>query len=631
MDLQRLFTLIRTEGVVFFIGSGFSLYAGFPSSKEIVNTLFNSLSEPEKKQIKKNSQLHEFSEDFVHLKNQNRQQLIEILKNIFEDTPKSTKVHDIVTKIPYIRDIITTNYDTLIENAYGPRALKICCDQDVPFISNSKINIIKAHGDLSCVENLIITKSDYLNFFNDNNTSRLWMVIKERFATKHIVFIGYSLEDWNIEWLFNLINNSNPLRQTKEAFFVAPKIKKLKQKKLSAKSIGYINCTGEEFFKSLEKNILDNVIQDLHDGRTSADNFNRFITQYNITADLRMRNNNFQLMSLHSIDGITKGNLNFTVKNKGNFKSFNDLASGKKFGKLEIPANDLLNIEIRYGGIKLPVGKGTNSLIFYSQPSQTSSFDISFTDGFELYGIPVKIFKSDYAVEFHVEYKTSKYIVKVEPGNLLNVKFIHEKFATSVNDEIQIYELLNHLYSGKEFTIYSNHSKKVTHSFPYQEERLIVINRMLTFFKNLKKIERHYKIRFGKIEAISDEAFENAEIICKIINQERLLFPCNSTMYLGIEKYSTKLIEGLKKIQGIKRGFLILNQEPKIIKLYEHDLNVGFERREFLFPKILNLDSIIKKQAEEVEFISESNEMEVFFESSNMTPQRNILNEKSLK
>ena len=48
---------------------------------------------------------------------------------------------------------------------------------------------------------IIITKSDYDNFLgNKREEDILWTVIKEKIATKNILFIGYNLEDSNI-WM----------------------------------------------------------------------------------------------------------------------------------------------------------------------------------------------------------------------------------------------------------------------------------------------------------------------------------------------------------------------------------------------------------------------------------------------
>lgn len=44
MQLEKIFELVRKEDVVFWIGSGFSLYAGYPTGKQLANTIHQSLT-----------------------------------------------------------------------------------------------------------------------------------------------------------------------------------------------------------------------------------------------------------------------------------------------------------------------------------------------------------------------------------------------------------------------------------------------------------------------------------------------------------------------------------------------------------------------------------------------------------
>jgi hypothetical protein len=51
MHPDKIFELIRKEQVALWIGSGFSLYAGYPSGKELSQIIYDSLSISEREDV----------------------------------------------------------------------------------------------------------------------------------------------------------------------------------------------------------------------------------------------------------------------------------------------------------------------------------------------------------------------------------------------------------------------------------------------------------------------------------------------------------------------------------------------------------------------------------------------------
>ena len=89
----------------------------------------------------------------------------------------------------------------------------------------------------------------------------MWTTVKAQILTKNVLFIGYNIEDPNIEVIFNRITDSLGLHK-RECFLVAPSLKPIKRNDLAQKGISYINAKGEKFIDELIENIKENILSD---------------------------------------------------------------------------------------------------------------------------------------------------------------------------------------------------------------------------------------------------------------------------------------------------------------------------------------------------------------------------------
>lgn len=113
--VERLMRRVRRNKVTLFIGSGFSLKAGAPSVTELMSKLI------EEGELKYDVELKDLSlrnvaSDFVA--KEGRHELIRCLVKLFSFIPTDTSDHELLASIPHFKTIFTTNYDSLIENAY---------------------------------------------------------------------------------------------------------------------------------------------------------------------------------------------------------------------------------------------------------------------------------------------------------------------------------------------------------------------------------------------------------------------------------------------------------------------------------------------------------------------------------
>ena len=115
MSKERIFELIRKEETILFVGAGMSLYAGYPSGAGLAKIMYDNLTNDLQKDIEFTANLPKLAEDIYYLKGGNKNYLIENLKKEFQKEPTSSETHQLLSKIPQIKTIITTNYDTLFE------------------------------------------------------------------------------------------------------------------------------------------------------------------------------------------------------------------------------------------------------------------------------------------------------------------------------------------------------------------------------------------------------------------------------------------------------------------------------------------------------------------------------------
>ena len=319
---ESLFQSISKGEVVLWAGAGLSLYAGLPSGARLREILYEGLTPLEKEEVRKNSDLSHLTDEICKLKG-NRNYIIKVLTSTFTKDFSSTETHKIISKIPHFRNIITTNYDRLFENAYGNKLNLIFSDNHTPYIDDKKVNLFKIHGDLSDPDSIIITKSDYNRFFeNDTEQNTIWNIIKGIVATKSILFIGYNLEDSNVEVIFNKIKNKTG-KNGKECYFVAPNIPPIKSVNLEKANIHPISLTEEKFFEELIEYLRKNITKNFENKYISSDVYSEFIGNFDLKSEIEVDSSIGKniVKNLTGIEGKdTKIEMTFSVS-----KSFDEI------------------------------------------------------------------------------------------------------------------------------------------------------------------------------------------------------------------------------------------------------------------------------------------------------------------
>lgn len=403
---DKLIKAIRDGRVILWAGSGFSKYAGVPLSDKLIRKIVEASKDEERKFFEGKTLLSDVAEEFIQLRRGSRDELYSLLKGEIVKDYKNIHVHRWLTEIPQIKTIVTTNYDTLFETAYEEEIEVILHSRTIPQIGNSsKVKLYKIHGDFSAPENLIIAKSDYNRFFLDDQFEPLCTKIKALIAENSILFVGYSLEDMNVQFLFNdLFDRLGP--HMNGSFFVSPNLPQHKQNVLSERSISYINLTGEQLIEFIKQETHEYLVDDVLDGNLGAQFAGDVFAKKGMTATFQMN----ERREIKKIDfGVAKGFENeldakVSVEIVPDF--FNEhkaFFQGHHFGELQIPAEKITNLRGVANGIALINREHKESweLVLKSIPlSQTQVAFLLKPSLLSLKVISAQFFTSARAIEF---------------------------------------------------------------------------------------------------------------------------------------------------------------------------------------------------------------------------------------
>ena len=113
---------------------------------------------------------------------------------------KPTKTHFLLNGIPFFA-AYTTNYDKLIESAYivarKGEATRMFLHDNLAGLASAfqlgEFYVMKAHGTIDQVDNLVFGPSDYRRLLRHNNAYREHLLCL--LSTKVVLFLGYSLND----------------------------------------------------------------------------------------------------------------------------------------------------------------------------------------------------------------------------------------------------------------------------------------------------------------------------------------------------------------------------------------------------------------------------------------------------
>ena len=177
-----------------------------------------------------------------------RSPLYRELHSIFDQDYPLTPLHTFLASISKPMLIVTTNYDDLMERALieqgrefdvvihtsdpdnmGDKLLWVEHGKEKPVeVHPNKLDInleavtvvYKMHGGVNRQtpgrDQYVITEDDYIDFLTRMTKNKaIPAIFAEAFQSKHFLFLGYSLRDWNLRVILNRIQDSRRLSDIK--------------------------------------------------------------------------------------------------------------------------------------------------------------------------------------------------------------------------------------------------------------------------------------------------------------------------------------------------------------------------------------------------------------------------------
>lgn len=235
-ELLKQIYLLREKAesnkLIVFVGAGVSRnVAGMPSWSELVMEMAKSIGYSKCKACRHHETCHkrcsecqnkdkcdqkclsvdDFSvDDYLKIPqyvfNQKQQTYSEIIERCIKDrsvptAPLSKAIFELNPA-----HIITTNYDRLLETSeseFRTQYEVVISDSDLLNAEKSKY-IIKMHGDVLHPETIVLKEQDYLQY--SQNHILIELFIKALLADHTILFLGYSLNDYNVKLIVSWIN-----------------------------------------------------------------------------------------------------------------------------------------------------------------------------------------------------------------------------------------------------------------------------------------------------------------------------------------------------------------------------------------------------------------------------------------
>lgn len=187
-----------------FVGAGVSRLSGLPTWSDLIKLMLKEMPDLKYEEDKLSS------DDYlkiaqIYFNTYGEEKYKDKVKGSFKEDCTPNKIHDMIYAL-HPNHILTTNYDNLLEQEavkVGRNFSVINADNAVSSAPSSSY-IIKVHGDFSS-SNFVLKEQDYLDY--EQNYKLIDKLVKTIFSTNLVIFIGYSLQDYNIKLILNWVKN----------------------------------------------------------------------------------------------------------------------------------------------------------------------------------------------------------------------------------------------------------------------------------------------------------------------------------------------------------------------------------------------------------------------------------------
>jgi hypothetical protein len=390
------------------------------------------------------------------------------------------------------------------------------------------------------------------------------------------------MEDSNINVLLDKIIEELGSNR-KEIFFVSPSIIPAKLKYFQRLGIEYIESTGEKLINEIHEDLRLNYFTNLSKGIGVAGTALDFANANQISITLDKKEEKIGICNIKSLDENQnhKVEVKFELPKNETTENILNSLSGKNFDDIHINHNEFTELNFFFNDFRFKTKEDIAKLIVKKLPFYDFKIHIIFEDDFEIDNYPFKLYCiNPNENEFHIKIELDDFnvIIKIEfktaeNETKYNVEILPSNEIKSTMSGLKFYQILSRIASNQKFKIYQDN--KLLYSYSPKlifNENTFDAKLLLKYFQNLKKIEKHFDVRFSKISL--NKIFENS--IEKIISYiDKKSFPQK------FEGHSFKIEDKNEFDRFVQTGnderVLIMSENKKtIVELYDNKFEIGY-------------------------------------------------------
>lgn len=521
--------LIRSAEVSLFIGSGLSLKAGAPSASNLVNSLARLFPKGYKKGLRY-LPLDDIASEYVKQCQGNRAPLTEFLRKKMNFRRKNLSDHQELSRIPHFRNIFTTNYDTLLEDCYPSTETKIVrCNADCS-LSDKPVNIYKVHGDLMCPEQIVITRQDYDELLSSKRNEMVWNRVIDAFASTDIVFLGYGLNDSNVQILLKHVTEALGDNRRK-VFLIAPGLTEEKVAELTLYDVKYVDAYAEEFLTSLTKDLKDNVFSDFVSGKVPKDIALRFFDCYRIKSAIEYSDGRMVVKSIDPADETVPQTIHFTAKGEPvyfkdpssfDFESLAERSETLKVPTVKVNKDSIVSFERRINGVKVMGTDGIGTVEIGPATIAEGKIDVVAPEMGFIENVDYKTYKSSNNLVLSLD---TPLCILDFIWEFVDGKFINCSIKTRYKDDYGQYEkavswtkFFMALFGGQEIQLGEQVKGRINPAlYPGFVKKF---RKSLDYYENVKMIEVQRKKVFSRHDKYEEGAEEVSNMVLHLLLED---------------------------------------------------------------------------------------------------------------
>lgn len=594
---KQIIGFIRKGDVILFVGAGFSIKAGAPSGSDLCNLLYNALPEniQNEKSLKTEYTLQKLSE--TYLTHFGRVALADLLKSAFDFESKDTSDQQLLAQIPHFKHIITTNYDSLLEDAYGESCNLVVTNSDLSQVDSRKPTIYKVHGDFSHPDDIVIAQRDYKRMYSQKQENLIWDTIRAEFSRHNVLFIGYSISDQNIQMLIEYVKEQMG-ESAKQLFVLTPDAEETAILQLKELGVEYIQGKAEDLFNELIPELKSHIVEDYEAKNTSVEDCDHFLREYDLQAGFELGGENTpnRLIALKSASGKDiQHTINLSLeKNRTESLPYYD----ERFDNLPLrKIADVRGFEYRANDILIRRDESKGTIYTYPIP-KIGEICISIPQKQIIQKAPCRFYDNGFdqlQIDADADIGILEILIPILPNREEGFRFRQKDRYTNNNTAIAWENLFSALFSGCQFSLTvisgDNISKNLTYAFPksrLKQERK-ESKQALQYYKYIREIELLMGCCFNEYENFSADNLFAAEIVYHYLKKEPLIIRHSSKGFeYKIEVSETTINPEVKKefafIESVQNVRCVLNGKefkiPHMQRMYQRSILKSIKKNE---------------------------------------------------